>query len=316
MAELRKLIEHCKFQADTLEEMLHDRLVVGINDDQIQRRLLAESKLTFKKPLEIAHGMETAAQNARDIQRAGNASSENVQMLKNSHRNDKTSNKGQRGPASHPTHIVNKTWTQAQHTNANQKPCYRCGGTTHGHWQCKFKDATCSYCKKKGHIVKVCYSKCKQKKPVHYVDSADNLFTEDQHVQKEDSTEPYFLFQLSDEREQPIKVTSEVNNTPLDWEVDTCASLTVMGAQTFEELSEKSNQSLILEKSYALLKTYTGESIPVKGVVKVDLSYNNKQYKGMPGWDISNWIGKRFAEWLTKVTRFYWIYIKKFLTRH
>ena len=39
VADLRKLTEHCKFNADTLDEMLRDRLVVGINDDAIQKRL-------------------------------------------------------------------------------------------------------------------------------------------------------------------------------------------------------------------------------------------------------------------------------------
>ena len=39
VAELRNLSEHCDFQ-NTFEEMLRDRLVCGINDEQIQRRLL------------------------------------------------------------------------------------------------------------------------------------------------------------------------------------------------------------------------------------------------------------------------------------
>ena len=42
--------EHYDFQ-NTLEEMIRDRLVCGINDEQIQRRLLAESSLDFKKAM-------------------------------------------------------------------------------------------------------------------------------------------------------------------------------------------------------------------------------------------------------------------------
>ena len=51
------LSEH-DFQ-NTLEEMLRDRLVCGINDEQIQRRLLAESSLDFKKTMKLATSMET-----------------------------------------------------------------------------------------------------------------------------------------------------------------------------------------------------------------------------------------------------------------
>ena len=44
----------------------------GINNDAIQRCLLGETPpLTFKKALEISHGMEMAANNTRDI-RKGN----------------------------------------------------------------------------------------------------------------------------------------------------------------------------------------------------------------------------------------------------
>ena len=47
-----------------------DRLVGGINNDSIQCRLLGEATLTFKKVLQIAHAMETADMNCKDIQAA------------------------------------------------------------------------------------------------------------------------------------------------------------------------------------------------------------------------------------------------------
>ena len=34
---------------DSLEDMIRDRLVCGISEETIQKRLLAESKLTYKK---------------------------------------------------------------------------------------------------------------------------------------------------------------------------------------------------------------------------------------------------------------------------
>ena len=47
------LSEHYDFQ-NTIEQMLRDRLVCGINDEQIQRRSLAESSLDFKKAMKLA----------------------------------------------------------------------------------------------------------------------------------------------------------------------------------------------------------------------------------------------------------------------
>jgi hypothetical protein len=67
VAELRRLSEHCKFN-DTLDNMLKDRLVCGIHDGHIQRRLLAEPDLTLKRTFKLSQAAETADRNAKDLQ--------------------------------------------------------------------------------------------------------------------------------------------------------------------------------------------------------------------------------------------------------
>ena len=66
VAELRALAEFSNFN-ETLELMLHDRLVCGMNDETTQQLLLAESKLTYKKVLEIATSQETASKNLQAL---------------------------------------------------------------------------------------------------------------------------------------------------------------------------------------------------------------------------------------------------------
>ena len=67
MSELRSLAEHCNFQS-TLEDMLRDRIVCGVNDHAIQKRLsVGEEKLTFEKAMSTAQAMETAARNAKEL---------------------------------------------------------------------------------------------------------------------------------------------------------------------------------------------------------------------------------------------------------
>ena len=53
MAELRQLPEDCEF-GDNLETMLRDRLEGGITDTQIQKKLLQEKELDFKKTFDVA----------------------------------------------------------------------------------------------------------------------------------------------------------------------------------------------------------------------------------------------------------------------
>jgi hypothetical protein len=67
VAELRNLSEHCNFGA-TLDTMIRDRLVCGIMDDKIQRRLLSEKDLTYKAAYDTSVSMETAAKNVMDLQ--------------------------------------------------------------------------------------------------------------------------------------------------------------------------------------------------------------------------------------------------------
>ena len=125
MAELRALSEHCEFGA-SLDEMLRDRLVCGVNDDRIQRRLLAEPTLDLKRALEIAHGMETAAKDVRDLK-------------------GEMANK------------LNKLHGGRHSDQHKVKDCYRCGGK-HDPTKCRFKTETCHKCGKIGHIAKTCRS--------------------------------------------------------------------------------------------------------------------------------------------------------------
>ena len=66
---LRSLAQKCSFKAGTMDEMLRNRLVCGINEDNIQCRLLSEAKLTYKA-LKMAHSMEAAMKSTKEIQSA------------------------------------------------------------------------------------------------------------------------------------------------------------------------------------------------------------------------------------------------------
>ena len=67
LSELDSIAESCNFGL-SLDDMLQDRIVCGINNDQMQHHLLSESKLTLKWALELAQGLETATQNAQMLQ--------------------------------------------------------------------------------------------------------------------------------------------------------------------------------------------------------------------------------------------------------
>ena len=68
VAELRPLTEHSDY-GESLDSMLRDRLVCGINDERIQRCLLSEgATLTLEKAIDTAQAMESASRQSALIQ--------------------------------------------------------------------------------------------------------------------------------------------------------------------------------------------------------------------------------------------------------
>ena len=66
VAELRRLARNCQF-GDFLDEALRDRLMCGLQNEAIQRRLLTEAKLTFAGALELAKAQEAAELQAKQF---------------------------------------------------------------------------------------------------------------------------------------------------------------------------------------------------------------------------------------------------------
>ena len=67
LSELRALIVSCNF-GPVLHDMLWDRLICGINNGQMQKRLLSEPKLMLEKATKIMHSVESAVQNVCQLQ--------------------------------------------------------------------------------------------------------------------------------------------------------------------------------------------------------------------------------------------------------
>ena len=134
VAKLRRLAEYCEF-GDSLSDLLRDRLVVGVQDERIQRRLLSERDLKFQKAYEVAQAMEFAAKNAEQLSASAN---------------------GDVKPETPPVVVQNVN---------SQKPtlssCYRCDCKGHVPSSRRFKSATCHGCKKMGHILRACKAKGK-----------------------------------------------------------------------------------------------------------------------------------------------------------
>ncbi|XP_022777528.1 uncharacterized protein LOC111318945 [Stylophora pistillata] len=133
VADLKKLATHCSFGAN-LNEALRNKLVCGLRNVQIQKRLDSEAKLKYSKALEIATAIRDAAELQIELQ-----SEPRVGKISDNH-------------------------TQAPSPNPTTKVCYRCWGDSQATHNCRFKDQICYHRGKVGHISRACRSK-QQGKP-------------------------------------------------------------------------------------------------------------------------------------------------------
>ncbi|KAL1421133.1 hypothetical protein MTO96_023440 [Rhipicephalus appendiculatus] len=238
-ASLNKLADNCAF-GTFRDRMLRDRIVAGINDEAMQRRLLESPDLTLDTAKKTVIAMEAANKDSRALSTA-------MPMTVA------------------PTNAVSRDTGKQKHKPVS---CFRCGGE-HLATQCRHASSVCHKCRSKGHLARVCKGKAvtvtsasgsaflsRKHQSIHTVDDEESRSeTPAAHV--------YEMWQVRapDHDGSPYRVEVSVNGTSLIMELDTGASVSVVSEETFR----RTFPSCRLEPSSVMLKGYTsGELAPVQ----------------------------------------------------
>ena len=208
VAGLRLLTRHCEFGA-YLDDALRDRFVCGLRSETIQKKLLTETDLTFQRAVEIAHTMETAAENARKLQSPSRA----AELMPHSRNIGKVSSNG-----------------QGEATKSN---CYRCGKSAHKAAQCPFRTAKCHNCGKTGHLRRVCRQ---PKLPKHPGAQRSQNRQKVQLVEEDVNSEILVLYHDKASSDKPLEVDLQLEGKPLQMEVDTGAAVSLVSEETYRSL--------------------------------------------------------------------------------
>lgn len=241
MSELRKLAEYCNFD-NYLTDMLRDRLVCGIADERVQRLLLTEKDLTLDKAYTICLAEEVAT---RD-----------TSVLKGEQVNEIQQKKPH----------ISKPSTK----KPNGRYCFRCGDKSHIAPKCKHINTTCSYCKKVGHLQKMCLKK-KRKTQAH-------------SIEEEPEEEELPCATINEERvhstsasHPPLTVSVTLGNATVPFQIDTGSGVSIMNHHQFTDLFGR--QSLI--PANVRLTSYSGDRIKVLGKFEVEARIKD-QCKKLP----------------------------------
>ncbi|UYV66078.1 hypothetical protein LAZ67_4000066 [Cordylochernes scorpioides] len=154
-----RIVQTCSYGI-LKEEMIRDRLVVGVKNLNLSEKLQLESELTLEKAIQIVRQSESVKNQQKEIRQ--DTENRNVDVInrkggRNGTNFQKTRMKGTK------TYNSNFPKNPQGCSSYEKRKCFRCGYYQgHSKEQCPAKDAICNKCRKKGHFAKVCHTKTVQ----------------------------------------------------------------------------------------------------------------------------------------------------------
>ena len=266
---LRKLASSCQFGALT-EEMIRDRLVIGIQDKSTKARLLREKDLSLDKALDMCKSSEITSKQ-RSIQNDEKQNNEELNLVQDKRRRAKG----------------NKKLNEKKPLSNQKKPPIKTGQDKT--WKCKYcgqhkKHAKqtdcpaygqqCRICKKMNHFAKVCQTK---KEKVHVAEEAE---AEEYGYESEESL-------LKIEEITAIKgsgkqltasitfLIEEMYKEQLVCQLDTGATCNVISHRNLVQLLQNGEPPLL--KSNAQLKLFDGTLMQPVGEIMLTAERKGKR---------------------------------------
>ena len=244
---LYNLVETCEYGTMT-EEMMRDRLVVGMRDIALSERLQMDPKLTLEVTKKALRQKEAVKEQSQQLQQELKPKELDAVSTDGAHSRAATASTDVR-MRHHPKRPspVNKT----------EKPqCTRCGRARHPiGTRCPARSAICHKCNRKGHYEAQCFSKTV---------AATNELDVDQA----------FLGALEDEQNPCWRVSIRVGDKWTSFKLDTGAQVTAITQQTYDALGRPQ-----LRKPSKILYGPARQTLGVIGQFSVTLSHGHKSSK-------------------------------------
>ncbi|UYV67397.1 hypothetical protein LAZ67_5000460 [Cordylochernes scorpioides] len=158
ITSLYKLADSCEFEG-LHEQLIRDRIVVGVRDKALSERMQLDSELTLEKAVKMVRQQEAVRQQQVDLQRP--STSQKVNQVK--FNSKKQSPKQQQQPS-----------RKKEKSAITRSRCPKYGGFTHREGQaCRAEGQRCNLCSKTGHFANCCPDKQAKTAEVEAVSELD-----------------------------------------------------------------------------------------------------------------------------------------------
>jgi hypothetical protein len=262
VAALHDISSRCMFT--DLKRRIAEQIILGVHQSSLKKELLKVhiSDLTYDKVVQLALNYEAISEN-----------NETSRLLARTHC-DVTQSSSTSGQNSSEPMEVNDIQT---------KPCVHCA-KRHGAARCKFRNATCYKCHKKGHTKAACDTNVNKpaKTRVNKCEVC-SLASEGEDDSSEHSTEDnhgiYGVHGVGDagSRTPPVMVEVVLNGVPLAMEVDSGSARTILPHSLYRRHRRVFPGDLSPCKSK--LVTWTNDVLNIVGETMVDVVYNDKSVR-------------------------------------
>ena len=244
---LRKLASSCQFGTLT-EEMIRDRLVIGIQDKGTKARLLREKDLCLDKALDMCKSSEIMNKQLKSIQKDEKQNNEELNLVQDKRRHGKKKPNSKKPPP-------NQTKPPIKPGPGTTWKCKDCGQHKKYAKQtdCPAYGQQCRSCKKMNHFAKVCQA---SKEMVHVAEEAEGYGYESEEslLKIEDITAIN-----GSGKQLTVSITFPIEETykeQLVCQLDTGATCNVISHRNLVRLLQNGDPPLL--KSNAQLKLFDG----------------------------------------------------------
>ena len=205
ITDLFSLAEHCGF-GDLHDELIRDRIVVGLSDKGLSEKLQLEADLTLEKAMTQARQKELVHHQQGILQQNFTSTGSSVDQIK-----------AKKNPGN-----TNFRPSQKGNKFKSNLKCFRCNGSVHNKSECPARDSFCHACQKKGHWKRACKSPSK-------VDEVSSELDNETFLGE--------VIDAVNSFQQPWQAEVFVNNSPVKFKIDTGADVSVIPAKLFSDLA-------------------------------------------------------------------------------